>query len=284
MIIVKSRDILVAVTIVAMLSLLTPGVKAPDPGKDKRAGYSKYGATSSRSPPYNVRNRRHNDARDDSRHFESRRHSMRTGGAAPQRTRALDPPTVQYPIPTFLTNPSLVSNPLTLYVSHIDGLPVSNSATAINQPNVIGAVRLVTAGGGARRWDNPNPVSTGSTAASVGGRRVGEASQNNQLQTSVPTPVSPPAQRPEVPWPNPQQPPANPQATERRHFQDLSVPPPPTWQPFLRDLVMTLGYREAVSAWPRLARHTVHNFTEEERERQGAYMEQCRNTLIGFEG
>ncbi len=77
--------------------------------------------------------------------------------------------------------------------------------------------------------------------------------------------------------------PTNPRTGEGQPLQDLSVPPPPTWQPFLRDLVMTLGYREAVSAWPRLARHAAHNYTDEERVRQGTYMEWCRNTLIGLE-
>ncbi len=64
---------------------------------------------------------------------------------------------------------------------------------------------------------------------------------------------------------------------------DLSTPPPPEWQPFLRDLVVSLGYRRAASIWPRLARCRFGNYSEEVRREQEAYMLWCRETIIGFE-
>jgi hypothetical protein len=64
---------------------------------------------------------------------------------------------------------------------------------------------------------------------------------------------------------------------------DMSCPPPPEWQPFLRDLVISLGYRRATSIWPRLARSRLGNYSEDVRREQEAYMRWCRETIIGFE-
>jgi hypothetical protein len=64
---------------------------------------------------------------------------------------------------------------------------------------------------------------------------------------------------------------------------NVSSPPPPEWQPFLRDLVISLGYRRAASIWPRLARCRLGNYSEEVRREQETYMGWCRETLIGFE-
>jgi hypothetical protein len=66
-------------------------------------------------------------------------------------------------------------------------------------------------------------------------------------------------------------------------YTDMSSPPPPEWQPFLRDLTISLGYRRAASIWPRLARFRLGNYSEETRREQDAYMTWCRETIIGLE-
>ncbi len=64
---------------------------------------------------------------------------------------------------------------------------------------------------------------------------------------------------------------------------DTTVPLPPEWQPYLRDLVISLGYRRAVSVWPRLARCRLGNYSEATRREQDSYMIWCRETILGFE-
>jgi hypothetical protein len=68
-----------------------------------------------------------------------------------------------------------------------------------------------------------------------------------------------------------------------QNYANMSVPPPPEWQPYLRDLVISLGYRRATSVWPRLARCRLGTFSENVRREQDAFMLWCRETVIGFE-
>jgi hypothetical protein len=63
----------------------------------------------------------------------------------------------------------------------------------------------------------------------------------------------------------------------------LSIPPPPQWHGFLRDLVILLGFINARAAWPRLSRCINGAYTPEVRAQQDAHMDWCRQILIGFE-
>jgi hypothetical protein len=59
--------------------------------------------------------------------------------------------------------------------------------------------------------------------------------------------------------------------------------PPSDWQPFVRDLIINLGFTEATRTWPRLERCAQSGNTLETRSRQATYMAWCRQTIIGFE-
>ncbi len=240
-------------------------VEAPDPSS-RRESRHRIG----RSRPYDVCERRSNAACQDGR--EQRR--TPTTSRENSSRRPLEPPTVQYPIPTFLANPSvLTTNPITLFVSHIEGLRVADVATrstSANQANAAPAVRRATENATSRRWDNPNPPP----------RRVTNPGVQSQ--------ASQPVQRPPQPMPSTPNTLRPLQETLGRtaasgQLPDLTTPPPPLWQPYLRDLVITLGYREALGAWPHLVTCTSGNFSSEERSLQDIYMEWCRRTLVGFE-
>ncbi len=242
-------------------------VEAPDPSCRRDARHR-----SGRSRPYDINDRGSNTACRDGR--EQRRGPTATRDGS--QRRPLPPPTVQYPIPTFLANPSvLTSNPITLYVSHIEGVRIADTVTgpsSMSRDSVIGAARVAGGSESRRRWDNPNPPP----------RQV----PNSENQSQPPQPVPPPAQQPTSSTSTRQQPPqraTSGQTTGNSQLPDLSTPPPPLWQPYLRDLVITLGYREAINAWPQLTRCTSGNFTSEDRIMQEVYMEWCRQTLIGFE-
>ncbi len=122
-----------------------------------------------------------------------------------------------------------------------------------------------------RRWDNPDPS-----------RHPCVVTSASHVVLSTPRPVPPPVT-------------ATSDSTAARTpaavtggslvaaLPPLTTPPPPLWHSFLRDLVTTLGYTQAVSIWPRLTRCTNGAYSADERSRQNVYMNWCRNILIGFE-
>ncbi len=56
-----------------------------------------------------------------------------------------------------------------------------------------------------------------------------------------------------------------------------------TWQPYLRERVLTLGYRVAGEIWVRTNTFNAGRFTVEEVEEHGQYARWIRDTLLGFE-
>ncbi len=55
------------------------------------------------------------------------------------------------------------------------------------------------------------------------------------------------------------------------------------WRTYLRERIVTLGYRTAGEVWMRSQMFAAGNFSENDAEVQGEYARWCRDTLIGFE-
>ncbi len=70
---------------------------------------------------------------------------------------------------------------------------------------------------------------------------------------------------------------------ERQNIETRRAVAHNTWQQYLRDRVISLGYRTAGEAWPRSTTFAAGQFTGEEVEEQGQYARWCRDTLLGFE-
>jgi hypothetical protein len=70
---------------------------------------------------------------------------------------------------------------------------------------------------------------------------------------------------------------------ERQNIETRRTVAHNTWQQYLRDRVITLGYRAAGEAWPRSTTFAAGQFTRDEVEEQSQYARWCRDTIIGFE-
>ncbi len=56
-----------------------------------------------------------------------------------------------------------------------------------------------------------------------------------------------------------------------------------TWQSFMRDRIVTLGYFVAGDVWIRSNTVRAGRFTQQERVEQEDYARWCRDTILGFE-
>ncbi len=70
---------------------------------------------------------------------------------------------------------------------------------------------------------------------------------------------------------------------ERQNIETQRAVAHNSWQQYLRDRVISLGYRTAGEAWPRSTTFMAGQFTAEEIEEQSQYARWCRDTLLGFE-
>jgi hypothetical protein len=56
-----------------------------------------------------------------------------------------------------------------------------------------------------------------------------------------------------------------------------------TWQAFLRERIVSLGYYVAGEVWVRSNTFRAGQFTQQEMEEQGDYARWCRDTILGYE-
>jgi hypothetical protein len=56
-----------------------------------------------------------------------------------------------------------------------------------------------------------------------------------------------------------------------------------TWQAFLRERIVSLGYYAAGDVWLRSNTFRAGHFTQHEIEEQAEYARWCRDTILGFE-
>jgi hypothetical protein len=56
-----------------------------------------------------------------------------------------------------------------------------------------------------------------------------------------------------------------------------------TWQAYLRERIVTLGYFAAGQVWMQTNTFSAGNFSEGEIQEQGEYARWCQDTILGFE-
>lgn len=120
----------------------------------------------------------------------------------------------------------------------------------------------------------------------------GSCSNNNSSRRVTSAPLQQPPVGPNVPsrrvfFPDPRPPRPNAfardQAREQQNLEARRAVAVNTWQAFMRDRILTLGYFVAGDVWLRSNTFQAGRFSQQETEEQEDYARWCWDTILGFE-
>jgi hypothetical protein len=73
------------------------------------------------------------------------------------------------------------------------------------------------------------------------------------------------------------------QAREQQNVEARRTVAVNTWQAFLRERIVSLGYFAAGDVWLRSNTFRAGHFSQEDNDEQVEYARWCRDTILGFE-